>query len=73
MSVERHLQVRVGDSVAWARQRGELGVVSRVMRLRPGISSLQALPPGSARGGPGDVAEVEIEGVGTLGNPVVEG
>jgi 2-keto-4-pentenoate hydratase/2-oxohepta-3-ene-1,7-dioic acid hydratase in catechol pathway len=47
--------------------------VSRVMTLRPGDIISTGTPSGVGPLRPGDLAEVEIEGVGTLGNPVVAG
>ena len=47
--------------------------VSRVMTLVPGDIISTGTPSGVGPLRPGDVAEVEVEGVGTLGNPVVEG
>jgi 2-keto-4-pentenoate hydratase/2-oxohepta-3-ene-1,7-dioic acid hydratase in catechol pathway len=44
--------------------------VSRVMTLRPGDIISTGTPSGVGPLRPGDAAEVE--GVGTLGNPVVE-
>jgi len=47
--------------------------VSRVMTLLPGDIISTGTPAGIGPLRPGDVTEVEVEGVGTLGNPVVEG
>ena len=47
--------------------------VSRVMTLRPGDIISTGTPAGVGPLRPGDVTEIEVEGVGTLGNPVVEG
>jgi 2-keto-4-pentenoate hydratase/2-oxohepta-3-ene-1,7-dioic acid hydratase in catechol pathway len=47
--------------------------VSRVMTLRPGDIISTGTPSGVGPLRPGDLTEVEIEGVGTLRNPVVEG
>ena len=47
--------------------------VSRVMTLRPGDIISTGTPSGVGPLRPGDVTEIEVEGVGTLGNPVVEG
>jgi 2-keto-4-pentenoate hydratase/2-oxohepta-3-ene-1,7-dioic acid hydratase in catechol pathway len=43
------------------------------MTLRPGDIISTGTPSGVGPLRPGDVAEVEIADVGTLGNPVVEG
>ncbi len=67
MTVERFFRVRVEETptchLVW--------FVSRVMTLRPGDIISTGTPSGVGPLRPGDVAEVE--GVGTLGNPVVEG
>jgi len=47
--------------------------VSRVMTLLPGDIISTGTPSGVGPLRPGDVAEVEVEGVGTLTNPVVAG
>ncbi len=47
--------------------------VSRVMTLLPGDIISTGTPAGVGPLRPGDVTEVEVEGVGTLTNPVVEG
>ena len=47
--------------------------VSRVMTLVPGDIISTGTPSGIGPLRPGDVTEVEVEGVGTLVNPVVEG
>jgi 2-keto-4-pentenoate hydratase/2-oxohepta-3-ene-1,7-dioic acid hydratase in catechol pathway len=47
--------------------------VSRVMTLVPGDIISTGTPSGVGPLRPGDVAEVEVQGVGTLANPVVEG
>jgi 2-keto-4-pentenoate hydratase/2-oxohepta-3-ene-1,7-dioic acid hydratase in catechol pathway len=43
------------------------------MTLRPGDIISTGTPSGVGPLRPGDVTEVEVEGMGTLGNPVVEG
>ena len=48
------------------------GFVSQVMTLRPGDIISTGTPSGIGPLRPGDSAEVEVEGVGTLGNPIVE-
>jgi 2-keto-4-pentenoate hydratase/2-oxohepta-3-ene-1,7-dioic acid hydratase in catechol pathway len=47
--------------------------ISRVMTLLPGDIISTGTPSGVGPLRPGDVTEVEVEGVGTLANPVVEG
>jgi 2-keto-4-pentenoate hydratase/2-oxohepta-3-ene-1,7-dioic acid hydratase in catechol pathway len=47
--------------------------VSRVMTLFPGDMISTGTPSGVGPLRPGDETEVEVEGVGTLANPVVEG
>ena len=47
--------------------------VSRVMTLLPGDIISTGTPSGVGPLRPGDVTEVEVDGVGTLANPVVEG
>lgn len=47
--------------------------VSRVMTLLPGDIISTGTPSGVGPLRPGDVVEIEVEGVGTLTNPVVEG
>ncbi len=49
-----------------------LSHISRVMTLLPGDVVLTGTPAGIGPLGPGDVVEVEVEGVGRLSNPVVE-
>jgi 2-keto-4-pentenoate hydratase/2-oxohepta-3-ene-1,7-dioic acid hydratase in catechol pathway len=44
---------------------------SRVMTLEPGDLITTGTPPGVGNLEPGDVVEIEIEGIGTLRNPVV--
>ncbi|MBX6341699.1 MAG: fumarylacetoacetate hydrolase family protein [Thermomicrobiaceae bacterium] len=45
--------------------------ISGVMTLEPGDVIMTGTPAGPPRLSPGDVVEIEIEGVGTLRNPVV--
>jgi 2-keto-4-pentenoate hydratase/2-oxohepta-3-ene-1,7-dioic acid hydratase in catechol pathway len=47
--------------------------VSRVMTLLPGDVIMTGTPAGVGPLSPGDLCEVEIEGIGTLANPVVQG
>jgi len=47
--------------------------MSHVMTLEPGDLIATGTPSGVGPMQPGDVVEVEIEGIGTLRNPVVEG
>jgi 2-keto-4-pentenoate hydratase/2-oxohepta-3-ene-1,7-dioic acid hydratase in catechol pathway len=44
--------------------------ISQVMTLEPGDVVLTGTPSGVGALGPGDVVEVEIQGIGTLANPV---
>jgi 2-keto-4-pentenoate hydratase/2-oxohepta-3-ene-1,7-dioic acid hydratase in catechol pathway len=46
---------------------------SRVMTLLPGDTIVTGTPPGAVEVRPGDVVEVEIEGIGVLANPVASG
>ena len=46
--------------------------LSRLMTLEPGDLILTGTPAGSQPVQPGDVVEVEIEGVGTLRNEIAE-
>jgi 2-keto-4-pentenoate hydratase/2-oxohepta-3-ene-1,7-dioic acid hydratase in catechol pathway len=48
-----------------------IAYVSQVMTLEPGDVILSGTPSGVGPLQPGDVVEVEIEGIGTLRNPVV--
>ncbi len=47
--------------------------LSRLITLEPGDVILTGTPAGAGVAQPGDVVEVEIEGLATLRNPVVEG
>jgi 2-keto-4-pentenoate hydratase/2-oxohepta-3-ene-1,7-dioic acid hydratase in catechol pathway len=49
-----------------------IAVASRVMTLEPGDLITTGTPSGVGPIAPGDVVEIEIEGIGTLRNPVVE-
>ena len=48
-----------------------IAYISQVMTLEPGDVILTGTPAGVGPLQPGDVVEVEIEGIGTLRNPVV--
>jgi 2-keto-4-pentenoate hydratase/2-oxohepta-3-ene-1,7-dioic acid hydratase in catechol pathway len=48
-----------------------IAYISQVMTLEPGDVILTGTPSGVGPLQPGDVVEVEIEGIGTLCNPVV--
>jgi 2-keto-4-pentenoate hydratase/2-oxohepta-3-ene-1,7-dioic acid hydratase in catechol pathway len=50
-----------------------IGFVSRYVTLTPGDVIYTGTPGSTRRIQPGDVVEVEIEGIGTLWNPVVQG
>ena len=45
--------------------------ITRVMTLLPGDVILTGTPSGVGPVEPGQVMEVEVEGIGVLGNPVV--
>jgi 2-keto-4-pentenoate hydratase/2-oxohepta-3-ene-1,7-dioic acid hydratase in catechol pathway len=47
--------------------------ISRMMTLLPGDLIATGTPSGVSKLNPGDVCEVEIEGIGVLTNPVVQG
>jgi 2-keto-4-pentenoate hydratase/2-oxohepta-3-ene-1,7-dioic acid hydratase in catechol pathway len=47
--------------------------ISRVMTLLPGDVILTGTPSGVGPIKPGDVVEVEVDGIGVLSNPVVAG
>lgn len=47
--------------------------ISRMMTLLPGDLIATGTPSGVSKLNPGDVCEVEIEGIGVLANPVVQG
>jgi 2-keto-4-pentenoate hydratase/2-oxohepta-3-ene-1,7-dioic acid hydratase in catechol pathway len=49
-----------------------IAVASRVMTLEPGDLIATGTPAGVGPLAPGNVVEIEIEGIGTLHNPVVE-
>jgi 2-keto-4-pentenoate hydratase/2-oxohepta-3-ene-1,7-dioic acid hydratase in catechol pathway len=44
--------------------------VTSFMTLLPGDAILTGTPEGVGRLSPGDVVEVEVDGIGTLSNPV---
>jgi 2-keto-4-pentenoate hydratase/2-oxohepta-3-ene-1,7-dioic acid hydratase in catechol pathway len=47
--------------------------ISRTITLLPGDVVLTGTPPGVGPMQDGDVVEIEVEGIGTLRNPVVGG
>ena len=49
-----------------------IAAISRVMTLEPGDLIATGTPAGVGPIAPGNVVEIEIEGIGTLSNPVVE-
>lgn len=49
---------------------GLISYISRIMTLQPGDVLLTGTPAGVTAIQPGDVLEVEVEGIGTLHNPV---
>jgi 2-keto-4-pentenoate hydratase/2-oxohepta-3-ene-1,7-dioic acid hydratase in catechol pathway len=53
----------VATAVSW---------VSQHLTLLPGDVILTGSPAGISRMNPGDIVEVEIEGIGILSNPVVK-
>ena len=70
---------RVNDQVRQAGNTADMGFkvwdlvsfISRVMTLEPGDVIMTGTPAGVGPLSPGDVVEVEIEGIGTLKNEVV--
>ena len=50
-----------------------LSAMSRVTTLRPGDLVAMGTPEGVSAVHPGDLMEVEVEGLGALRNPVVRG
>ena len=47
-----------------------ISYISRCMTLYPGDVVITGTPKGVSQINPGDIVEVEIEGIGTLRNPV---
>jgi 2-keto-4-pentenoate hydratase/2-oxohepta-3-ene-1,7-dioic acid hydratase in catechol pathway len=74
-----HLVTRVNGAVQQDSRTDDLifsvpelvAFASRVMTLEPGDLFTTGTPKGVGQLWPGDVVEVEIEGIGTLRNPVV--
>jgi len=50
-----------------------ISYISRIMTLNPGDVISTGTPRGVGPIKPGDVVEVEVEGIGVLRNPVVQG
>ena len=75
------LRTRVNGEIAQEATTAELifgfghlvADLSRLMTLEPGDLILCGTPAGSRPVAPGDVVEVEVEGVGRVTNPIVEG
>jgi 5-oxopent-3-ene-1,2,5-tricarboxylate decarboxylase / 2-hydroxyhepta-2,4-diene-1,7-dioate isomerase len=75
------LRTRVNGEIAQEATTAELifgfghlvADLSRLMTLEPGDLILCGTPAGSRPVAPGDVVEVEVEGVGLVANPIVEG
>jgi 2-keto-4-pentenoate hydratase/2-oxohepta-3-ene-1,7-dioic acid hydratase in catechol pathway len=61
---------RTSDLIFSARHLVEF--ISRYMTLEPGDIISTGTPSGVANLTPGDVVEIEIEGVGVLSNPVID-
>ena len=74
------ITTRVNDQIRQRASTSEMifpidvlvSYISQVMTLEPGDVVLSGTPAGVGELRPGDIVEVEIEGVGTLTNPVVE-
>lgn len=74
------ITTRVNDQIRQRASTSEMifpvdvlvSYISQVMTLEPGDVVLTGTPAGVGELQPGDLVEVEIEGVGTLTNPVVE-
>ena len=67
--------LRLLDDAPWTdpRDREQTAPLAEVPTLLPGDIISTGTPSGVGPIQPGDVAEVEVEGVGTLANPVTEG
>ena len=50
-----------------------ISFISRAMTLEPGDVIITGTPSGVSAISPGDVVEVEVEGIGILRNPVIAG
>lgn len=76
-----HLETRVNGEVKQSGNTEDMifpipfliSFVSRIMTLYPGDIISTGTPRGVGPIKPGDIVEVEIEGIGVLRNPVVEG
>jgi 5-oxopent-3-ene-1,2,5-tricarboxylate decarboxylase/2-hydroxyhepta-2,4-diene-1,7-dioate isomerase len=77
----RHIETRVNGEVRQSGTTDEMiwdmhylvADVARTITLEPGDVILSGTPANSRPVEPGDVVEVEVEGLGTLRNSVVEG
>jgi 5-oxopent-3-ene-1,2,5-tricarboxylate decarboxylase/2-hydroxyhepta-2,4-diene-1,7-dioate isomerase len=78
---DKHLQTRVNGEVAQSGNTDEMiwdmhylvADIARTITLEPGDVILSGTPANSRPVEPGDVVEVEVEGLGVLRNTVVEG
>ena len=77
----KHIQTRVNGDVVQDGTTDEMiwdmhylvADIARTITLLPGDVLLSGTPANSRPVQPGDVVEVEVEGLGTLRNPIVEG
>ena len=77
----KHIQTRVNGDVVQDGNTDEMiwdmhylvADIARTITLLPGDVLLSGTPANSRPVQPGDVVEVEVEGLGTLRNPIVEG
>jgi 5-oxopent-3-ene-1,2,5-tricarboxylate decarboxylase/2-hydroxyhepta-2,4-diene-1,7-dioate isomerase len=77
----KHIQTRVNGHVVQEANTDEMiwdmhylvADIARTITLLPGDVLLSGTPANSRPVQPGDVVEVEVEGLGTLRNPIVEG
>jgi 5-oxopent-3-ene-1,2,5-tricarboxylate decarboxylase/2-hydroxyhepta-2,4-diene-1,7-dioate isomerase len=77
----KHIETRVNGTVAQSGTTAEMiwdmhylvADIARTITLEPGDVLLSGTPANSRPVQPGDVVEVEVEGLGTLRNAIVEG
>jgi 5-oxopent-3-ene-1,2,5-tricarboxylate decarboxylase/2-hydroxyhepta-2,4-diene-1,7-dioate isomerase len=77
----KHIETRVNDAVVQSGSTDEMiwdmhylvADIARTITLVPGDVILSGTPANSRPVEPGDVVEVEVEGLGTLRNAIVEG
>jgi 5-oxopent-3-ene-1,2,5-tricarboxylate decarboxylase/2-hydroxyhepta-2,4-diene-1,7-dioate isomerase len=77
----KHLETRVNGAVRQSGSTAEMiwdmpylvADIARTITLEPGDVILSGTPANSRPVEPGDVVEVEVEGLGTLRNTIVEG